>query len=1236
MGSFKKLSIRGKIVSIILIMVLLMAALSASSIYALHGLNDRVTTIVDVDAEKMLQASRVEAGLLKIHRAQKNLILSYSNEMTDRFIALKEQETIELLTNLARLEKLVIPDERERFRQLQVHLEAFLDTDRAIEALAFDQSRTADVSQGRMGFLSTDAVALSMESGRRAYGKASELIGDIVQQMETALVEQRTENQKYFDLSLAVILTLCGMALVGSLFMGLTSARTIVSNLNAVVGITDAIADDKLDTRIEIDAMDETGRLAESVKKMQSALLTARNGSAERDWIKTGIARINKAIQGKEDLHDLCSHAVSEIATYLNAQAGAVFLLDEKQDEPVLTFTAGYAYTRTDSSPDRFLVGEGLPGQAVIAKTPITVSDLPGDYFKVCSGLGDCRPASVTVAPLMFENQVNGVLELGFLGTPSPIQMEYLEKVLQAVAVNVVTARGRLYLADSLARARLLTEELQKQKDELKTINEELEEQTQRLKESEEKLKKQQEELEVANVELEEKNEYLKHQKQFTEKSNRELEQTRREIEEKAEQLALTSKYKSEFLANMSHELRTPLNSILLLGGMLAENKENTLTEDQVRSAEIVVNSGNDLLILINDVLDLAKIEAGKMNLNIEPVDIQDVVNGIHQRFEHMASEKGLGLESRIDPESPATVNTDRNRLDQILRNLLSNAVKFTEKGNIVVQIGRPGSGTHSPAVTGPQHALAITVRDTGIGIPAEKQKIIFEAFQQLDSGTARKYTGTGLGLSISRELALLMGGNIFLDSRPGEGTAFTLVLPQKTPHVNDGRPGSPDKYTHEENEPDNLSYMGTTRPWWASTDTHRNAVPNPETPPAPTIGDDREELKRNDAAILIIEDDFGFAEHLVRLCRQKDLKVLFAPTGEQGIELANAHLPKGIFLDIRLPGKDGIAVLEVLKANPRTRHIPIHIISVEDESIEALQKGAIAFLTKPVSQEALEAALGRLESVFEREVKELLVVEDDDNLRQGVINLIGNTDVRTDGAATAQEAITAIKSKQYDCMILDLGLPDMNGLDMLRKLETEIQTPLPPVIVYTGRELTREQANDLRQYSETVIIKGVRSQERLFDEASLFLHRVVEKMPEKNQRMITNLHDSDSMFRDRTVLIVDDDMRNVFALSKILKEKGMNILKAENGRKAIELIGQHENIDLVLMDMMMPVMDGYESMKRIRMNEQIGNVPIIALTAKAMKQDREYCIAAGANDYLSKPVDLDRLFSMMRVWMYQ
>ena len=760
--------------------------------------------------------------------------------------------------------------------------------------------------------------------------------------------------------------------------------------------------------------------------------------------------------------------------------------------------------------------------------------------------------------------------------------------VAENIGIAFNSSQSRTKLKELLEETQRQGEELQSQQEELKQMNEELEEQAQNLKQ-------QQEELQITNEELEE-------QTQSLEEKNKEVEASKNDIEQKTKQLEISSKYKSEFLANMSHELRTPLNSLLILSKDLSENRNKNLDHDQIESAEIIYKSGHDLLILINEVLDLSKIEAGKMSINIERVPLRNFTDELLREFKHHAEQKGLKLTSKLDKELPESIRTDSQRLNQILKNILSNAIKFTEKGSVNISINRYTENT-----------VIISVKDTGIGIPEDKQMAIFEAFQQADGGTSRKYGGTGLGLSISRELAKLLGAEIKLSSILNEGSTFSIIIPLEIHHEQEPARTNTFKEPvlykqHSENDSEYIDY--------------------------PSIEDDRDSITKDDKAVLIIEDDLKFASILLKQANKKGFKCLSAATGEDGLLLATKYKPQAIILDLDLPGINGHQVLQELKANPVVRHIPVHIVSINECSFDTLKEGAIEYLMKPVNKKELEDAFTRIENFVSRKMKNLLIIEDDENSRKAMRKLIGNGDVKCFEAGTGKDALEMYHQNQIDCIILDIGLPDMNGFDLIHKLVNVKEHPVPPIIVYTGRELSKEENNELQKYAESIIIKGVKSEERLLDETALFLHRTISNLPESKQVIINNLYDKEAVFHSKKILLVDDDMRNVFALSKILKERGMEIIKAENGKNALEMLNMHSDIDLVLMDIMMPEMDGYEAMKRIRSEGKHKNLPVIALTAKAMKDDKQKCIDAGANDYITKPVDVERLLSLMRVWL--
>jgi len=999
-----------------------------------------------------------------------------------------------------------------------------------------------------------------------------------------------------------LIFILVGIGVLAGIAASVAIGRATVRPLRKLTDAAEQVQQGNLQVQAQVESRDETGILANAFNVMVRSLRRNKTEAEEQNWLKTGIARLNDVVSGDPQIDSLGAKVISELATYLDAQVGA-FYLAQNGEQSTLSLLASYAYTKRKNLSNVFKHGEGLVGQAALERQQILLRNVPEDYVKVTSGLGERVPRFICVTPFLYEDGVKGVVEIATLGEMTELQMEYLAQAMPALGVAVQSAQSRTNLAESLEEAQALSEELQAQQEELKAANEELEEQTQLLKDSEERLKAQQEELQVTNEELEEKNE-------LTERQKKDVEHARKDIQLKAEELAVASKYKSEFLANMSHELRTPLNSLLILAQGLSQNKKGNLTDEQVESAKIIHNGGNDLLNLINEILDLPKIEAGRMDLHLGAVQISSLAHGVQASFGHMAEEKGLALEVQVSDDAPVEIVSDRKRIVQIIRNLVSNAVKFTEQGSVTISFGRPAAAGTDLTGSGlaADECLAIVVRDTGIGMTPEQQKIVFEAFQQADGGTSRKYGGTGLGLSISRELAHLLNGKICCQSEPDEGSTFSLYLPIKTERTRDAERGTRN---------------GETKAPRAESRVHTS------------IPDDRQSLQENDRVILVIEDDPNFARILHDKCHEKGFKCLAAPTGEAGLKLATKHLPGAVILDIRLPGMDGWAVLSALKENTRTRHIPVHIVSVEEASTEALRKGAIGHAIKPLDQEDIEKTFRKLEQVSAGKLGHVLVVEDDPEIRRNTVKLIGNGDVQVDEAGTGSEAMTALRSGGYDCVVLDLGLPDMNGNDVLVTLERE-GVELPPVIVHTARDLTRDEEADIRDHAGSIVIKDVRSQERLLDEVSLFLHRVVSQMPAQKRNIIRNLHHTEELLRDKKVLIVDDDMRTTFAVSRLLAERGMKPLKAENGQKAVQILDHEPDVDIVLVDIMMPVMDGYETMEQIRAQDRFRNLPIIALTAKAMPADREKCLLAGASDYMPKPIDSERLISMMRVWLYR
>ena len=985
----------------------------------------------------------------------------------------------------------------------------------------------------------------------------------------------------------------------------------MLSSLKEVVNKAHQIANG--DYSGEVVPKSKADELAHALNRMTTALRTATDENGRQSRLKTAQNELNELMRGDLSLEQLSKNVINYLSKFSGALLGAIYLY--KEESRVFQLTGSYAFESGKGVKTWYKPGEGLVGQAAMDKEILHCSNLPDNYIKINSALGNTLPKNLIIAPFVYSGKTAGVIEIGSLDGFDPLTGDFLKLVLENIAIAVESANNRTQMALLLDITSKQAQELQVQQEELKQANEELETQTQALRRSEEYLQSQQEELKLINEELEDKTKYLEKQKSQMENQNTALEKAWMEVEKKAKELEITNKYKSEFLANMSHELRTPLNSLLILSQTLMENKEKNLSPEQTESARIIYNSGVDLLNLINDILDLSKIESGKMSVAAELTSISDITGSLRNYFSRMIEEKKLAFEISISPDVPEKIVTDQQRLNQILRNLMSNAVKFTEKGSITISIFKPSEDTDfSRSNLKASETIGFSVKDTGIGIANEKQHEIFEAFQQLDGSISRKYGGTGLGLSITRELTKLLGGEIRLRSQPGKGSEFTIYLPE-----NIKSKALPNKASF------NLFLQSGIA---EEPGVKTKIVPQ-------SIADDRPLMTKNDSSILIIEDDAPFANMLANICKEKGFKYLVTSTGEEGIELAKKFQPKGILLDINLPGINGWDVLDLLKTDTETRHIPVHIITIHEETIEAFNKGAMGYLSKPVTREKLEETIDYMQSFIAKDIKDLLLIEDDENLRKTIRLLLESKDIKITECNRGAEAIKLISETKYDCMVLDLGLPDMSGFDLLNNLKNN-QIKIPPVVVYTGKELTQEENELLQQYTQNIIVKGVKSEERLLDETALFLHRMVDHLPERQKKMLINIYDKDQMFRDRKVLIVDDDMRNVFALTRVLESIQMKVFMAGNGKKALETLQSNPEIDLVLMDIMMPVMDGYEAMKLIRKNKKWEKLPVIALTAKAMKEDREKSIAAGANDYLTKPVDIQKLYNMMRIWLYK
>ncbi|MBR2563383.1 MAG: response regulator [Paenibacillus sp.] len=1012
--------------------------------------------------------------------------------------------------------------------------------------------------------------------------------------------------------------------------------------------------------RIQIKSTDEIGQIATVFKEVSNDLEEKMEiekayvqAQQDQNWMSSNIARVPELLRGIGSIRQISQMFISEFTPVLGAQLGVVYLIDEEKHPDELRRYGSYAFEENgELGKEVYRIGEGLIGQAALDMNPIVMDHTPDEYVSIGSASGSGRAASIMIYPVVFEDELIGVVELASFEVFSEIQKQLFGQLISNLGVVLNNVRRRLRVEELLRESQALTEELQVQSEELQTqqeelrrSNENLEEQTDALKRSEELLQRQQEELEHFNTELIAKTRALEEQVREVEEKNDEIEKTKTQLEQQAMQLSMTSKYKSEFLANMSHELRTPLNSLLILSQLLSENKEGNLSSKQQEYAQTIYMSGADLLKMIDEILDLSKVDAGKMDINYETVRMDELTHFVTQNFSPMANKKELDLNIRFDSSLPEWIYTDSHRVKQILRNLLSNAFKFTNRGSVSLIARRVKPEELPGYLNTNQEYLGFSIKDTGIGIPSDKTDLIFEAFQQVDGTTSRKYGGTGLGLSISRELARLLGGAIHVESSEGVGSTFTLFLPDNHEEAEraeevaarEAAVSSEQQQGLQEQKPDTKLVRPAQQTILAPDPEQGRLteVPSARSPEISRIEDDLHQIQEGDKTLLIIEDDVKFAQILMDMARGRGFKALVALQGDTGLEMAREHLPDAIILDIQLPVIDGWTILGELKSSSVTRHIPVHVISVVDDMKQGLMMGAIAYLKKPSSKEALDKAFSQIESYTENQLKRLLIVEDDEIQRTAIIELIGHDDVVITAVSTGQEALNELHSQRYDCMVLDLMLTDMTGFEMLDQIRDDEYLNDLPIIIYTGKELDSKEEMKLRKYAESIIIKDVKSPERLLDETTLFLHRVEANLPEDKRRILQKLHNKETLFEGKKILLVDDDIRNVFALSSVLEGYRMDVTFAENGREALEALEKNPEFDLVLMDMMMPEMDGYEAMTRIRQNPKFEKLPIIALTAKAMKEDRGKCIEAGASDYVKKPIQTDQLLSLMRVWLY-
>ncbi|MGU3496247.1 response regulator [Xanthobacteraceae bacterium A53D] len=1100
-------------------------------------------------------------------------------------------------------------------QSLRAGTEKVTQTHEVIIALQRVLSSTLDAETGQRGFvLSND------ESYLQPYSRAlAALPGrlDAIAELtkDDPLLRPRVEILKqHVDAKLAELAQTIEIRRTQGLQAALAAVQSDRGKLemDAIRAEVAAVGQEQLRIRLlriaEMDTAQQTALVSGFLSALLGILLTVSIGLLLRratlarrreEWLQRGQVELGTAMMGDATTTELGERILQFLAQYAGAVAGALFIARDGSYRRV----SEYGVRKDANILGQFRHGEGLLGQAAAEGHPLFVEDVPDNYLTFGSALGQAKPRHLVITPASVDGTVNAVVELGFLQPVDEATIALLKEASAAIALAVRSADYRRELQELLEETQRQSEELQTQSEELRVSNEELEEQGRALKESQARLEQQQVELEQTNSQLEEQAQQLEGQRDDLEKANAVVELKARELEQ-------SSQYKSDFLANMSHELRTPLNSSLILAKLLADNPDDNLTAEQVKFAQTIQSSGNDLLNLINDILDLSKIEAGHVEVLPEEMKLDRLVNTLKNLFQPIAQDKGLEFAVDVSPEVPPVIVTDPKRLEQVLKNLLSNAFKFTEQGRVTLAIGPMGDGQ-----------VAFSVSDTGIGIAEEHQQSVFEAFQQADGTISRKFGGTGLGLSISRELVRLLAGTIHLQSKPGAGSTFSVTLPAtydamrvQPRRVLEGRlPAVP---------PVSIQPVAA----------QPVALPR-------SLEDDRDTPPDEKRVLLVVEDDVTFAAILRDLSREMGFRALIAGSAEEAMRLAKEYRPNAVVLDVGLPDQSGLSVLDRLKRDDQTRHIPVHVVSGDDHAETALALGAVGYLLKPVKLEQVADVLQKLEAKLTQHMHRVLIVEDDPVQQDAVARLLSSHDVETVTAGTAAECLRLLKETVFDCMVLDLTLPDASGYSLLETLSEEGAYSFPPVIVYTGRELSAADEQRLRRYSKSIIIKGAKSPERLLDEVSLFLHQVISELPPERQSMIRKARNRDALLEGRRILVVEDDVRNVYALTNILEPRGATVEIARNGQEALDILaragqGTAPAIDLVLMDVMMPIMDGLTATREIRRNLAWKKLPIIVLTAKAMPDDQQRCIEAGANDYMAKPLDVDKLLSLVRVWM--
>lgn len=1081
-------------------------------------------------------------------------------------------------------------------------------------------AKRKEVSSGKLKL--EDLIAIVQSGyGKNMMDELRSILGDINNEEERLLQNRNADLIKMEKETRVIMLTGGALATIAAIIIASLSIRMIVNPVKVVTNTFREIAEGEvnLEARLMSNSEDEIGKMARYFNIFMTKLKELISENRNQSWLTTGRAELNEEMRGVREINTLSSRIITYICRYLNMQIGRFYV---KTDSNTFKVFGSYSYNSSEGSPDEFNIGEGLVGQAALEDKIVLVQDVPADYMKIISGLGEAVPKNILIAPCMYHEEIECIIELGSFNQFTDVQLKFIEQVSENIATSINLTKAQTKMEVLLNKTLVQAEELQVQQEELRQNNEELEEQAKILKQSEMNLQTQQEELRVSNEELEEQTKKLEQQKRDISENNKLLRKANHEIEGKAKELEIANKYKSEFLANMSHELRTPLNSIIVLSQLLENKKANEpLTEKQLEYSKTIHSSGKNLLRLIDDILDLSKVESGKIDINFDQVNLAELAENTKSLFTPIILQKNIDFNIEIEDGLPEKIISDEQRLQQIINNLLSNAFKFTETGYVKMNICIPKEEDikNYKIEENVNKLISIEIIDTGIGIPADKQTLIFEAFKQVDGTISRKYGGTGLGLSISRELARLLGGNIYLKSEEGKGSKFTLVFL--------------DNDNMEQVKLNKEEYSGIDKNY---RDNLEEKIISENDINEFTKDEHDESKKEDEKLLLIIEDDEQFSTLLSELAYKKNYKVLIEKNSDEAIKLAEKYNPYAILLDSGLSDNSGLRVVDKLQNLEYTKNIPIHIISwKEDKNSYDKMKNLVWHIKKPYNLEELYNLFDKIETSLSNDSKKLLIVDEDKSQSNMIYNNLNERGFKITTLESGLDAYKLLKDEQFDCMILDLNLKDMNGIDLVNKLKEENLVNFP-ILIYTEGNITQEEEDKLNKYTESIIIKGNNSIDRLLDEVSLFFHSVDSNIDNKNFKNIKFSEEKENLLNNKNILIVDDDMRNVFSLTSALEEKGMNVVVGRNGSEGIKKLYEINTIDLILMDVMMPEMDGYTAMKEIRKEKQFDNIPIIAITAKSMKEDRQKCIEAGSNDYLTKPVDINKLISLLKVWLYK